>query len=386
MRLLINASNLHVGGGVQVATSFIYELSLMQVLPHSLEVWASSEVDKNLHGLMCNLASFSNYELIDSYGFRSMWAPKFRRMKNFDIVFTVFGPLFLWINLKISVMGFAQPWIIYPDNEIYQELGMLHKLLTRLKYCIHTIFFKRADKLIVELEHVKQSLIRHGIGQAVSIQVVHNCLSSLYSMPALWQSVDVPKCKADFKLGFVGRNYTHKNTKIFPVIRKLLLSDYNLDVRFFVTFTDEEWQACTSDFREASINVGPLSVAQCPAFYQAVDGIVFPSLLECFSSAPLEAMAMRKPLFLSDRPFNRDVVNRYGHYFDPMNPAGAATAIACYIRNTQFPDSTLQVASDYAFSFSSARERAKQYLRCLLEVSETINLDKSHVKKKFKIF
>lgn len=27
MRILINASNLHVGGGVQVAASFIYELS-----------------------------------------------------------------------------------------------------------------------------------------------------------------------------------------------------------------------------------------------------------------------------------------------------------------------------------------------------------------------
>lgn len=41
----INATNLHSGGGVQVATSFIGELTLMPYLPSCLVVWASHEVD-----------------------------------------------------------------------------------------------------------------------------------------------------------------------------------------------------------------------------------------------------------------------------------------------------------------------------------------------------
>lgn len=48
MNCLINTSNLHVGGGVQVATSFIGELTSMPTLPPGLVVWASSAVDANL--------------------------------------------------------------------------------------------------------------------------------------------------------------------------------------------------------------------------------------------------------------------------------------------------------------------------------------------------
>ena len=58
LKICINASNLHCGGGVQVASSFIYELSLLHDLPENITCLVSSEVAKNLHQVGCT----SNYK------------------------------------------------------------------------------------------------------------------------------------------------------------------------------------------------------------------------------------------------------------------------------------------------------------------------------------
>jgi glycosyltransferase involved in cell wall biosynthesis len=174
--------------------------------------------------------------------------------------------------------------------------------------------------------------------------------------------VSIPYVQSKIKLGFLGRNFEHKNTGIFPKILRLLRRDYGLDVAIYVTFTQEEWERCSEDFRTTVKNVGPLLAAQCPDFYEQMDGIIFPSLLECFSITPLEAMAMNKPLFASDRPFNRDVCQDKAHYFDPTSPISAARVIAEFFLSGNFNSSKLQTARDYAMSFSSPRIRAEQYL------------------------
>lgn len=52
-RVLINASNLHTGGGVQVATSFIAELAeILDRLPGcEVSLYVSNAVDSNLRSL-----------------------------------------------------------------------------------------------------------------------------------------------------------------------------------------------------------------------------------------------------------------------------------------------------------------------------------------------
>lgn len=368
-RLLINASNLHVGGGVQVATSVISELASLDRLPANVSVWASSEVDMNLKKLGCCVANLPSYEVVDVHGLAQLFSPVRHRLNEFDAIFTIFGPLYQWRLRAASIVGFAQSWIVYPDNEIYDTMSGFERLKTRLKFWLQSLFFRQADQLVVELDHVKEGLLKAGIGRSGFVRVVHNCLSTLYNRSDSWQPVNVPEGKAAFKIGFVGRNYAHKNTKIFPGVRELLKRKFDLDVCFYVTFTEEEWSACSPEFRSAVINVGPLSVAQCPSFYRAMDGVVFPSLLECFSATPLEAMAMERPLFASDRPFNRDVCGKHAHYFDPMNLDSAADVIGAYLLNGSGDRTALEDARIHALSFANAADRARQYLECLLEVA-----------------
>jgi glycosyltransferase involved in cell wall biosynthesis len=268
-------------------------------------------------------------------------------------------------------MGFAQPWVIYPDSEVYALLPFLQRWRVRLKFFLQAQFFKQADRWVVELDHVKQGLIARGIAKPDRIEVVNNCISSVYLNPVLWQAPPLPQRARRFRLGFIGRNYAHKNTRVFPAVLTALRRDHQLDVEMLVTFTQSEWDACDDDFRSSVVNVGALTMAQCPAFYQCLDAVVFPSLLECFSATPLEALAMRKPLIASDRAFVRDVCGEFAQYFDPFNPSDMARVIAMGLSRPADADK-LALARHHAINFSNASSRAKRYLAVLREaLSET---------------
>lgn len=364
-KLLFNASNLHTGGGIQVATSIVFEL-LRTIKPHDpIEILISSEIEKELNNIEKNLPK-NNFKILNTYS-SSIFNLNFSfNFNSQQTVLTVFGPLYRWRTPFINIVGFAQAWIIYPNNECYSMLSTAQRIKTRLKYWIQGLFFKRADILVVELEHVKQGLIRELNIPEERIHVVHNCLSSIYLNESLWQQVEIPKSKEFLNLGFLGRNYIHKNTSIFPAITAELEKSHGLKARFYVTFTEQEWVDCTPEFRAVCINAGPLALTQCPHFYQILDAVVFPSLLECFSATPLEAMAMKKPLFASDRPFNHDICGPHAHYFDPLNPTSAARVIA-YVLKGNGPDPVaLKAAREHAINFSSPKERAEKYLALLM--------------------
>ena len=363
-RALINCANLHVGGGVQVAASLVSEL-LGDDVEARCSIVISSAIAHSGRLIFDADEPSDHIRVLNTYGMRSQSRALWRFMDRHDSVFTVFGPLYRWWTPFRNITGFAQAWIIYPSNECYARLPLLRRLLTRLKFAIQAMYFKRADELVVELEHVKQGLVRELGIPAERIHVVHNCLSSIYLDAASWKPVDLPPADCDLRLGFVGRNYLHKNTEIFPAIAHALKTIHGLDARFYVTFTDAEWQACTPEFRDVCINVGPLTVAQCPSFYRALDAVVFPSLLECFSATPLEAMAMEKPLIASDRPFNRDVCGAHAHYFDPAAPETAADQIAKLFDGAKPDANALQLAREHAINFSSPKERARRYLEIL---------------------
>ena len=176
--------------------------------------------------------------------------------------------------------------------------------------------------------------------------------------------------KTRFSIGFVGRDYPHKNTNLFPQIKKRLHDSHDIDVDFYVTFNATEWAATTEFFRASINNVGVLYSAQCPTFYQQMDAVIFPSFLECFSATPLEALVMEKPLFASDRGFIRDVCGDYAWYFNPENPVEAAHLIATYVNKHKGHDGArLAAARQHVIQFSNARQRAMDYLEIMRNVA-----------------
>lgn len=361
---LLNASNLHVGGGVQVATSFIDELSRMGGAARNVSLLVSDEVNENLVRIGCDTEIFASYEVFNTYGLSSIWSSFCGKFSGYELVFTIFGPAYFLFQPFFSVVGFAQAWIIYPENDAADQCSLWARLRFRLKYWLQSLFFRRADRLVVEAGHVRDALAKRDIFCCENIDVVLNCISSVYFEPARWSPLSVAIEKSSvIRIGYVGRDYMHKNLGVLPEVRRLLRERHQLDVDFYVTFNDDEWQARSDLFKKQVYNVGVLDVSQCPSFYESMDAVIFPSLVECFSATPLESMIMGKPLFASNRSFVKDVCGGFANYFDPLDESDIARVIADYFSlDSDVRSERLLAARKHAANFSSARERAQSYL------------------------
>ena len=364
--ILINASNLHSGGGVQVAVSFLYELSLMSNIDFSyIHVVASDEVNIGLEKLNALSNSFGHYEVLNTYGVKALNSKLNKKIKHYDLVFTIFGPNYLRLKAKKELVGFAQPWILNFNNPISKNMGLFSRHKLRLKFSLQWLFFLRSDHYIVELEHVKNSLHEIKGIPSHNISVVHNTVSSLYKDENKWNRIKLMKGNEDISLGIVTRDYPHKNLNILPYVAKSLELNHNLKVQFYTTLNSDEWSTKSSFFKKHVSTIGSLRPDQCPSFYQQIDGVIFPSLLECFSATPLEAMVMEKPLFASDRVFVRDVCQDHAIYIDPLDADDIAFKIANYFQSDKIDKAKLRKAREHALNFSSAKGRAEKYLKII---------------------
>lgn len=365
MPALIYAANLHVGGGVQVATSIISELfSLGSEQREGLSFWVSSEVHRNLVGLGFDGSTLCDYRVIDHQGLGACVSIERHDVLRYTAILVIFGPFYIRAPGVKRLVGFAQPWIIYPKTDAYALLAWPRRWITRFKYWLQGLAFKNSDGLIVELDHVRDRLMSVGVAGQRPVAVIPNCVSSVFlSEGALRVAPLVPRRKI-LTLGFLGRNYVHKNTMLLAQIRRVLRVRFGLSVRVLVTFTDEEWVHCDASFRDEVENVGVVPVAQCPAYYRSLDAVVFPSLLECFSATPMEALAMEVPLFASDRPFVRDVCGDFAIYFEPHNAEEAAEKVWQYFQG-RLDVEKLRQARQHVLNFSSPATRAARHLELL---------------------
>src|SRR5690606_19410619 len=137
----------------------------------------------------------------------------------------------------------------YPDNERFAGLSLLERLWRWVRYKFRLMLFRRSDRLVVELEHVAERLASLGMFPSSRIDVVHNCINSVFLQPERWASVIVPDTGGRIRIGYLGRNYEHKNTAVIPEVKRILSERYGVHAEFFVTFTEEEWCVVAPEFR-----------------------------------------------------------------------------------------------------------------------------------------
>ena len=367
-KVLINCSNLHSGGGVAVASSFLdCATSQLGEFPSEMHVLVSKEVEKNLVKLGTNVQSFDSYEVIDFFGISALWNGLGSRLKGYDVIFTIFGPSYDLRFGGVHIVGFAQPNIIYPYYSTACKGGFIARAYLRVKYLVQGLFFLKASALVVELEHVERGLRKKGFFKEKDIFIIESAVHRVYSNRSDWIDMDWDLntfgTLGQYKLGIISRNYAHKNLMLLPRIKKILWDKYKLAASFYVTFTEEEWQVCDDEFKSNIVNVGGLDLAQCPSFYEKMDGVIFPSLLECFSAVPIEAMSLGIPVFASDRDFIHDVCGSYVEYFDPLDENSIASSIyEFFALPERVRAERVSAARHYVERFVNADERSLKYL------------------------
>ncbi|MFS2001004.1 glycosyltransferase [Vibrio breoganii] len=368
MKIIINAANLHIGGGVQVASSFIFELSELlksQRNTDDISVLCSEKVYQNLP-LDFDKRVFTQFDILNTYGLGQPSVQVKDKFNGFDVCFTVFGPLYFTPKVKKHICGFAQAWIAYPDNVAYQKLPFKEWLKNKIKFNVQSLFFRRYDHLVVEQMHVKEALGKIGYADK-NISVASNCVSAIYDDRNQWITLDfnVSQLTNDVVLGFIGRPYSHKNIRILNQVNEILVSKFQMNCDFIFTFTETEMQQCGFANKDNFYSVGEISTKQCPAFYDLLDALVFPSLLECFSASPIEAMKMNTTVIASNYPFVKEVCDDAAFYFDPLSADEIAIAIFNAFSNNELREEKKRLGSQLVNALPTAKDRAISYLNII---------------------
>lgn len=373
MNIIINVGNLHVGGGVQVASSFLTELSYLldeRKIPGniSISVLCSDVVNDNLPKNF-NYHVFDSFSLINIYGFKKPKKDILNLFEGYDTCFTLFGPLYFKPRTKKHVCGFAQAWICYPNNLAFSNLSIVDKIKSFFKYELQWFYFNKSNRLIVEQRHVKNALVTNRNYSSERVDIVENCVSSVFFLNEKeWTPIKNLPFNEDgvLTLGFLGRAYSHKNLAILSSVNNILISKYKLNARFVFTLNEEEMRTLEFDKISNFYTVGSLNIDQCPTFYQLIDALVFPSLLECYSATPIEAMLMKVPVFASELPFVKDVCKDKVFYFDPLDPESIAESIYYGFNDSALLNHIVEDAFSHAIVMPNARERALKYLELII--------------------
>ncbi|PMG05087.1 hypothetical protein BCV02_05020 [Vibrio breoganii] len=376
-KILINATNLHVGGGVQVASSFIKELAKSldsKCRNDDYTVYCSSKVYENINDKAIDRC-FTQFKIVDIFGWQFGRTKELLIFDGFDVCFTIFGPLYFKPKTKLNVMGFAQAWIAYPNNVAYTRLSKLNQMKNKLKFWLQLYYFKQSDMLVVEQEHVKTALISLGLCKQ-KISVISNTISDVYYDESCWRPLKLNNTSHNTKsitLGFIGRPYSHKNIEVLKEVDCILKGKYGIRVKFLFTFSQSEMAMCDFDSRDNFSTVGELTISQCPNFYKRIDALIFPSLLECFSVSPLEAMKMGTTVLASNYDFVKEVCGDSAYYFDPLDASSICNTVISAFSDDGIRRDKIEKGIALVDNFPTAKQRSEQYIQLLEGCLENIN-------------
>jgi glycosyltransferase involved in cell wall biosynthesis len=367
-RITIECGNLHLGGGVQVASSFLDEVAkLIKAGDHSavalsrqLEVLVSTEV---LRGLGRDAIETLHPIRRDIHGFRGILHP---RTRPSDVTFVLFGPDYVLRRTRRRVVGFADGTTVLPGREnARSEMSVARRTRAHVRARIAARLFRSADVLVVESRRVQHAVADELGYPADNVKVVPNALNGVFADRSRWSPLPTPPVEtppATTRLCYVCQLHPHKNLAFLGRLGQLLLEGHGIRVQFLLTLIASEWRQLPDLTRQFSATVGPLSITQVPRLYEECDGAIFPSLLEGFSVAPLEALAMKRILFASDRPFVREVCGDAPIYIDPLDADASARIVAATLGNPQRLDNHVRAGLQVIGQLPTARDRARAYL------------------------
>ncbi len=364
-KILINATNLHEGGGVQVATSFLKDLVSLN-LDKNLEfsAFVSVEVDCNIEEKSVYKNFFSEYRIVEA---KEIGLLNSHKLNCYDVVFTVFGPFFLPFYRKKHISGFAQPWVIHPVEDVLYQFKFYKRFLLKFKYLLASYVFTKADLLIVESDHIRKLLMTKGYKNR--IEVVENAISTIFFDKREWQPIpEYFFASKKINIGVLSGSYPHKNLDFVIRLAQRLELIHPNRFNFVFTLKPQKYDELLKGRQISSVcNIGVISLRQCPIFYNNIQGVILPSLLECFSITPFEAMLMKKIIFLSDRSFFREVCLNHAVYFDPLSVNNAISMLENFFlkEGGLSIEEHLKSAHNFVVSKRTSDSKAKSYIRLI---------------------
>lgn len=369
MNVLINATTLVKGGGIQVAASFIAE-TLRTEDGISWRYALSREVFAELTALN---AVPANVEIFDAPPTRSKSARKrlleLETRTSTDAVFTVFGPAYVRFKAP-HLCGVAVCWVTHSTWLAYRALpGWLARSKALATNIYKGLWLRPADRWVVEAENAQRGLAsRVGI-PAAKIDIVPN------SCAAVFRQAEVPAAERPaqgdrVRLLYVTAYYPHKNLEIIPrVAAELAARGGTANYEFVITLpaTEPKLAAIMQEAKALGVdgmikNVGRVTLNEVIELYRSAHICFMPSLLETFSASYPEAMAMGRPIVASDLDFARAVCKEAAVYFRAASPAAAADAVLRLIGDQVLWDECIENGRQVLETLPTARRKYEMFV------------------------
>ena len=368
MIILINCSNLKVGGGLQVAHSFLYEIKsnaehqFVVVLSDFLKYQINqSEFPDNFKFFHYSIKPSAYKAIFGNDKFLTDIEDKY----NPEVVFSVFGPTY-WQPKAKHICGFAKPDYIYKDSPYFKQLSWFQKLKLKAMEFFHMFDFKNNNEgLITESADVTK-ILQEKVTQKV--HTVTNYYNQIFENEALWdKKIIINESEETIKLLTISANYPHKNLAIIKKVILVLKENFpEFPFKFYLTIDRSEFGITESNVLNENIEfLGKVAIKQCPNLYSQCDFLFLPTLLECFSASYCEAMFMKKPILTSDLSFATGICGNAAYYFDPIDAEDIANKIVDLASNLSLQKQLIKNGLEQLKTFDTAKVRAQKYLQII---------------------
>ncbi|WP_316802138.1 glycosyltransferase [Pedobacter nototheniae] len=362
MKILIDHSNLIVGGGIQVGSSFLNDLRSLSLDNEYFVIQSfnsKNSIEKRIFPQ--NFIFFDLNELsLKSIKKRSKEVFDIENRIKPDVIFTTFGPSYHKSSFP-KIVGFAIPYLIYPNSPFFKLIPFLERLQYKILGVIKKrAFIKNSNALIFESINA-ESIIAKKLPNNIKTFTVNNTLNEIFLDKNRWEPLDylLPK---SFNILCLTAYYKHKNIGIVPKVIEVLEKKYNFsDFKFIITISKNELNF-DSKFDKNIEYLGKVSLNQIPELYQKSTISFMPTLLEVFSATYLEAMYMEKPIITSDLAFSKEICGDAALFCNPLEAEKYADAIFELYTNESLRKELINKGKDNLKRFGTSLDRTKKYL------------------------
>lgn len=322
--ILINATTAAIGGGLIIALDIIrclyenpnYKITL---LCPDFSIYRKFQPDLEKIFVPRKLVRFYNRWRLDYFWLRNK-------------INTCNPDLLISLGNLPAITNFPQ--IIFNDNAFVSQKKMTGFQLTMREYISHRlrkfIFHNRikyVQQIVVQTNHEKNKF-EENFNKLPPIKILPPLFPSHISQSMYSPFVLPVKKEKQIRLGCLSYVHGYKNISILSEVLDLAKKD-DFPLQIIVTLSPYKTTLYKKTYKlfkkhfnsERAIDLGKIKPEQITGLIEKLDGLILPSLNESYSINILEALHFKKPLFISDREFAREICKDNAIYFNPNLPS-----------------------------------------------------------------
>jgi glycosyltransferase involved in cell wall biosynthesis len=290
-------------------------------------------------------------------------------------------------NLNIPVLVLLRN-SYYVDFKKYHFSSILEKLKAGLEILIFSRTIKRAERFVTQSTYMKERLSEVWKVSKDKIHIIPNVLSENFGQEGSRikfgrQNLSVPDSLKDkFVLIYVSRFYLHKNHDFIIKLAQHLKERGIWNIVFLLTINprlkgakqmlDRVVQLGLADM---VINLGEIPQSDLIRWYTISHCLFFPSYLETFGNAFIEAMSFSLPILAIDLPYARSVCEDGAIYFKKDSIEDAAKKILILKCDQNLRKLMSERSAKRFKSFPSWEKVCQKYLDIIKGILEEVELN-----------